>query len=171
MKRAAILLLLAGCPAHKTTPPQKPDPVDPAALAELGLLMKNDINPAFSKLSFLVLHGDGEDDPAKLKTDIQTSAQTLRKGIDRLMTWQKPPTSSKEGRDVFYSFAASIDATLARFETALARDDAKTAADALDQMAKHCENCHHFFRVDAPMPPADVDPSPKQTTAPDPPAE
>jgi hypothetical protein len=142
--------LLAGCPAPE---PKKPDPppVDTKKMAELGLLMKNDINPAFSKLSFLVLHGDGEDtDRAKLKAEIQTSAATLRKGIGRLREWKHPPTVSQQGRDVFFAFATSIDNSLTHFEDAITRDDAKAVISSLETITKTCENCHHFFRVDVP---------------------
>ena len=162
MNRLVLLaLVLAGCPANKPPPPVKPDPgPDQAALAELGLLMKNDINPAFSKLSFLVQHGDGDEDsdPNALKAEIQTSAAKLRTSIARLRTWQHPPTTTKEGRDVFYAFAGSIETTLSKFDDAMTRDDRTAAASSLEQVAKTCENCHHFFRIDVPMPPADVDP-------------
>ena len=55
MRAALLLVALAGCPKKATIPTGGSDDAD---ITELGLMMKNDINPAFSKLTVLVFHGD-----------------------------------------------------------------------------------------------------------------
>jgi hypothetical protein len=142
------VLALAGCPKPEA---KEPEPaMDPAWHVELGALMKNEINPPFSKLTFLVFHGEGMDDKDVIKAQIQGSSATLRKAIGRLRTWEHPPTTSAEGRDVFYSFASTVDMSLAKFEVAINAGDDKAAAASLDQVAKTCDSCHHFFRIDVP---------------------
>ena len=146
MKRLAVACaLLVGCP--KQGPPAKP--VKTAQMAELGRLMKDQINPAFSKLSFLVFHGDdmGEDQAA-LKTELQSLVAGLRQSIGRLRVWQHPPTESKEGKDVFLTYANSIDRMAAQLELEIKTDNDQAAARSLEQIAKTCNNCHHFFRLE-----------------------
>lgn len=145
MRRLAVVCVLVGCP--KQGPP--PKPVKTAQMAELGRLMKDQINPAFSKLSFLVFHGDdmGEDQAA-LKTELQSLAAGLRESIGRLRVWQHPPTESKEGKDVFLTYANSIDRMAVELELAIKADDDRAAAVSLEQIAKTCNNCHHFFRLE-----------------------
>jgi hypothetical protein len=142
----ASLVLVAGCakpePAATTPPPKDP------RLVELALLMKNEINPAFSKLSFLVLHADemGEDKVA-LTTELKTHATALRTSLGRLRTWSHPPTTSQEGKEVFFTFAVSVDKFTADLETSIASNDEKRSIETLEQIAENCNNCHHFFRL------------------------
>jgi hypothetical protein len=146
MRRLAFAcVLLVGCP--KAAPP--PKPAKTAQMAELGKLMKDQINPAFSKLSFLVFHGeDMVEDPVALKTELRSLAAGLRKSIGRLLVWKHPPTESNEGRDVFFTYASSIDKMTGQLESAIAGDDVQSAARTLEQIAKTCNNCHHFFRLE-----------------------
>jgi hypothetical protein len=146
MKLLAIACgLLLGCPA----PPPPARPVKTAKMAELGRLMKDQINPAFSKLSFLIFHGeDMVEDPAALKTELQSLAAGLRKSLGRLIVWEHPPTESVQGKEVFFTYATSIDKMVVQLESAIAGDDPQSAARSLEQIAKTCNNCHHFFRLE-----------------------
>lgn len=151
MSKIWLLCALAGCSTAKssTTPASAAASQESrdAALTELGLLMKNDVNPAFSKLTFLVFHGNTMEDPAQLKAELTTAATVLRGAIGRLRTWTQPPTESTEGRDVFYTYANAVDASTERLVGAIDRDDQPTAAAQMRQIAKTCNSCHHFFRL------------------------
>lgn len=146
-----LLFVVASCGGaagpSETTPGTEPKSTI-LPQAELGALMKNDLNPPFSKLTFLVFHGkDAAEDPATVRAEMQRSIAALRASIARLRTWQNPPVTSEEGKDVFYTFASSLEASSMRFEKALGTNDTTTASSALSQIAKTCNNCHHFFRL------------------------
>jgi hypothetical protein len=118
-------------------------------MAELGLLMKNEINPAFSKLTFLVFHGEEmEEDPVKLRTEMTRHGETLLNSLARLRGWPQPPTVTEEGREVFFTYALSVDKSAQQLLDAIGRSDNATAAKQLESIAKACNNCHHFFRLD-----------------------
>lgn len=117
-------------------------------MVELQLLMKNEINPAFSKITFLVFHGEEmEQDPAALQAELSRYGEALRKALSRLRVWQHPPTESTEGKQVFYAYALSVDKSAARLVDALGRADNQDAAKQLEGIAKTCNSCHHFFRL------------------------
>lgn len=143
---AIACIVLTGCPG----PPAEPaKPVRTAKQAELGLLMKDQINPAFSKLSFLIFQGDDTgEDRAAVKAELTTLVSGFRQAIGRLRVWEHPPTESNEGKDVFLTYANSIDKTAAELELAIDRDDDHAAARSLEQIAKTCNSCHHFFRLE-----------------------
>ena len=139
-----VLGLGAGC-ASPAAPPVKRS----SELAELGLLMKNRINPAFSKLSFLVFHGDEMDeDRDAIDTQLQTLVAALRSAIGQLQAYEHPPTESKQGREVFFTYASSLDQDAAQLELAIAGDDDAATSAALERIAKTCNSCHHFFRLE-----------------------
>ncbi len=154
MRLALALLLLAGCPKTPMTPVGEPDKGD---ITELGLLMKNDINPAFSKLTLLVFHGDEmQEDPAAIQRELTTAASVLRASIARLRAWPQPPTKTNEARDVFFTYATAVDQSTTRLVDAVTRFDSNGAAAQMEQIAKTCNSCHHFFRLeieDSVMPP------------------
>lgn len=132
----------------------KPVPAQPTAgptlgkMAELGLLMKNDINPAFSRLSFLMFHGgDMETDPAALKAELERHAGSLRQSIARLRSWGSVPAQTEEGRQVFFTFAESVDRSTEKLVAAIGAGEQTTAAAQVEQIADTCNNCHHFFRL------------------------
>lgn len=140
-----VLLVLAcsGSSGQKSTAPgiKKSEP--------LGVLMKDQINPSFTKLSFLVFHGDTMDEePAALDAEIARNARVLASGTSQLREWTAPPTETAEGREVFLTYAASVDKTAQQLVDAVGRKDAKGTAAAMEQIAKTCNSCHHFFRLD-----------------------
>ena len=149
MKKAfglAVTVGLAGC--GKPAPQQPSSGPLIAAVAELGLLMKNDINPAFSRLSFLMFHGDSvEADPAVLDLELAQHAASLRAAIARLRAWTRVPARSDEGRQVFLTYAESVDRSTDRLVQAIARGERSSAAAQLEQIADTCNSCHHFFRL------------------------
>jgi len=145
MRRLAITLLLAAC-AKAPLPPMAPPP--DASMTALAQLMKNEINPSFSKVTFLVFHGDEiQEDPTTVRAEIQRAASTLRFSIQQLRDWPDLPTQTTEGRDVFYTFAASVDRQAQHLFDAVQHRDNATAATQVQDMADTCNNCHHFFRL------------------------
>jgi hypothetical protein len=120
-----------------------------AGMAALAALMKNQINPAFSKLTFLVFHGDElQEDPNAVRMEMQRAATTLRGSISQLREWPEVSSSqSPEGREVFYTYAASVDRQTQRLFEAIEKRDNDTAATQMQDIADTCNNCHHFFRL------------------------
>lgn len=151
MKLFPVVLLLAACtkPAPMTQPTIAPSARSAAVMAELAALMKNEINPAFSKLTFLVAHGDAMDEEREaMMVELQQAASTLQASISKLRGWKTPPTDSAEGREVFYTFATSVDASTGRLVASILAGDKQAATGHLEQIADTCNNCHHFFRLD-----------------------
>jgi len=144
---AAVLLGLAAC----GTPAAKQPTTKPliATMAELGVLMKNEINPAFSRLTFLMFHGgDVETDEAVLKAELERHASSLRRGMARLRAWGRVPAQTEEGRQVFFTYADSVDKSTERLVDSIRKGEQFSAATQLAQIADTCNNCHHFFRLD-----------------------
>lgn len=138
-------VVLAACP--KAPVPSSDRPPD-AGMAALAALMKNQINPAFSKLTFLVFHGDElQEDPNAVRAEMQRAATTLRGSIGELRDWPELQTQSNEGRDVFNTFAMNVDRQAQKLVDAIASRDADTAANQMQDIADTCNNCHHFFRL------------------------
>lgn len=136
-------LALAGCP-RPAAEPDKPGPKTPTAL---GRLMVEQVNPTFSKLTFLVFHGDTLDDPVALEAELQRNAATLKAATARVRTWPDPPVTTPEAREVFYALSTSADQFAGRLVESLGRWDLATAQTQLEQIAKACNDCHHFFRL------------------------
>jgi hypothetical protein len=110
--------------------------------------MKTEINPTFSKLIVLVFHGDTLDMEADaVAAELQRTAAVLQGAVARLREWSQPPTESREGREVFYTYAKSVDSATQRLVAAAAQKDNDAAAAQLEQIAGTCNNCHHFFRL------------------------
>jgi hypothetical protein len=146
MNKAALLVVLIGC--AKPTPSSVNDGATIRKLEALGGLMKNDVNPAFSKVVFLLAHADeGTEDPRAVRSELEIATVNLRTAIGKLRLWHNPPTESAEGRDVFLTYAASIDDMAGKLVDALDREDRTTALKHLEQIADTCNNCHHFFRL------------------------
>jgi cytochrome c556 len=142
----ALMLALAAC--TKAPIPTTEKPASDASMAALAALMKNQINPAFSKLTFLVFHQDElKEDPNALRAELDRTATLLRTSIGELRTWKEPPTESREGRDVFYTYAASVDTQAQQLFDAIQRRDGATTTTQMQDMADTCNNCHHFFRL------------------------
>ena len=143
----ALTLALGAC-AKAPVPSTEQRPSD-ASMTALAALMKNQINPAFSKLMFLVFHGEElQEDPNAIRSEMQRFATMLRSGMGELAAWREPPTQSTEGREVFFTYSANVDKqTQALFE-AIERRDTDSAEKQMQQIADTCNNCHHFFRLD-----------------------
>ncbi|MGE0398281.1 MAG: hypothetical protein AB7T06_16375 [Kofleriaceae bacterium] len=146
MVRAAVsLVLFAAC--TKAPVPATDRPPD-AGMAALAALMKNQINPAFSKLTFLVFHGEElQEDANAVRAEMQRAASTLRGSISELRDWRELSTQSAEGRDVFFTFAANVDRQAQKLVEAIEKRDADTAMTQMQDIADTCNNCHHFFRL------------------------
>lgn len=141
-----VLVLASAC--TKAPVPTSDRPPD-AGMAALAALMKNQINPAFSKLTFLVFHGEElQEDPNAVRAEMQRAATTLRGSISELRDWRElSMMQSLEGRDVFNTYAASVDRQAQKLVDAIAARDTDTAATQMQDIADTCNNCHHFFRL------------------------
>ena len=145
--RGILALVLAGC-AKPPVPVTDQRPSD-ASMTALAALMKNQINPAFSKLMFLVFHGQElQEDQAAVRSEMQRFATILRSGMGELAMWREPPTQSTEGREVFFTFSANVDKQTQTLLEAIERRDNAAAEQQMKDIADTCNNCHHFFRLD-----------------------
>lgn len=148
----AICALAAACGGKPAADPQTPASGSTSKYghsAELGAIMKNQVNQPFSALMFLVYHSaeqssDGQPD----FTSMMTPAATLRSGIERVKHLPDPPVESDEAKEVFMTFVASLSEDSETFSKALARRDKAALEDTLNKISKTCNNCHHFFRLD-----------------------
>lgn len=141
-------LVLSAC-AKPAVPSTSQDRPSDAAMAALAALMKNQINPAFSKLTFLVFHGEEmQEDPNTVRIEMQRAATILRGSLGELRDWREPPTQSAEGKDVFYTYAVSVDRQAQTLLDAIDRRDGGATQTQMQDMADTCNNCHHFFRLD-----------------------
>jgi hypothetical protein len=113
----------------------------------LNALMNEHVNPAFSKLSFLVFHADTMEDPDAARGALASTARELAAATTQLRTWDDPPVLSREGRDVFQTYSASVDGYAQKLVAAVASGDDGASRHALEQIAETCNNCHHFFRL------------------------
>jgi hypothetical protein len=149
MKKYVIAsALLLGCGAKPPVAANPNDGVTIRKLEALGALMKNEINPAFSKLTFLLAHAEAiAEDPQSVRGELSTAGTNLRAAIGKLREWHDPPTVSDQGRDVFLAYAANIDGMTTRLIESIGRDDRPKALGQLEEIADTCNNCHHFFRL------------------------
>ncbi len=148
-RRAALALVLTAGIACTKAPGPPAEKRSDAGMAALAALMKNQINPAFSKLTFLVFHAEElQEDPNAVRAELQRFATMLRGSIIELRDWKELPTQSREGRDVFYTYAASVDRQAQTLFDAIQRKDNDTAVAQMQEIADTCNNCHHFFRLE-----------------------
>ena len=145
LARLALLALLAGCgpSAPETTNPAL---TDPKRFLDLNKLMKNDINPSFSRLVFFTFHGE-EEEPAVVKAELERAAASLIAAFGRLRQWKDPPTQTPQAREVFYTYAGAVDRLTMKLADAIGRDDLDATAKQLEHIANTCNSCHHFFRL------------------------
>jgi hypothetical protein len=139
------LVAAAACvPASKPPPAEQPMI---ASMVELGLLMKNEINPSFSRLSFLMFHGDTvETDEATLTLELERHAALLHRAIGQLRAMHNVPTRTTEGRTVFFTYVDSVGRSTEKLVEVIGIERSQAAA-LLEQIATTCNNCHHFFRL------------------------
>lgn len=148
MRVALSTVLFASLGACPKAPVPASDRPPDAGMAALAALMKNQINPAFSKLTFLVFHGDElQEDANAVRAEMQRAASTLRGSIGELRDWRELNTQSVEGRDVFFTYAASVDRQAQKLVEAIEKRDNDSAMTQMQDIADTCNNCHHFFRL------------------------
>jgi hypothetical protein len=147
LKRLLVVVALAG-PASCSSPVERPvAPRAPSQSSELGVFMKTQMNPPFSKISFLLFHddeGDSEVDPAELPA----SASLLAAAAERLGKWPDLPGESQQSKLVFHEYADALRND-ARGLNEAARDNQREAmVKAFESLRRKCDSCHHFFRYD-----------------------
>ncbi len=143
MKVALVFAVSVACSSRV----EQPRPVRGQSRSALGVFMKNQLNPPFSKLSFLLFHvGEegGEIDPAALPA----AASELALAAEKLGEWKQPPGESDQGKLVFYEYAESLKADAASLVGALSGNNKAGAIKVFESLRKKCDSCHHFFRFD-----------------------
>lgn len=127
---------------------ERPAPArDPSKTTELGIFMKTRINPAFSKISFLLFHdedSEGDVDPAALPA----SANDLSRAAEQLGKWPELPGESEQSKLVFHEYADSLKADAVKLVEALRGKQMDNARKVFESLHRKCDACHHFFRYD-----------------------
>jgi cytochrome c556 len=119
---------------------------DQARSSELGLFMKTQLNPSFSKLSFLLFHDDGESDIDA--SALPASALQLERAATALRQWTNPPTESEQGTLVFFEYAEAMKLDAERLAGVLEANERDAAVPVFESLRTKCDSCHHFFRFD-----------------------
>lgn len=109
--------------------------------------MKSQLNPPFSKVSFLLFH-DGEGDAAVEASQLPATAQALAAAAERLVAWNDLPGESPEGRLVFFEYAEALKKDSRSLMAALAGRQRGDAIKVFESLRKKCDSCHHFFRYE-----------------------
>lgn len=151
--RVIVLAGLAGvaaCPKPAADEPATATGGPTIAKVEaLGKLMKEQVNPAFSRLAFLLFHGGTvEAEPATLRTDLVTAAQALSSAIGQLRVWTHVPAQTEQGKEVFFTYAAAVGKMTDELGVAITAGDDIAAKAKLTRIADTCDRCHHFFRLE-----------------------
>jgi hypothetical protein len=139
----AGLLSSAGCSGPSAPPTIR----DPSKTTELGIFMKTRMNPAFSKISFLLFHEEDSEsdiDPATLPA----SADDLARAADMLGKWPDLPGESEQSKLVFHEYADSLKVDAGKLIQVLRANQLDNARKVFESLHRKCDSCHHFFRYD-----------------------
>lgn len=138
-----VLAASLGCSSHV----EQPRPVRGQTRSALGVFMKTQLNPPFSKLSFLLFHvGDegADPDPGALAA----VASELAVAAEKLGEWKEAPGESDQGKLVFFEYAESLKADATSLVGAVSGNNKAGAIKVFESLRKKCDSCHHFFRFD-----------------------
>lgn len=106
--------------------------------------MKTQINPPFSKLSFLLFH---QGEPSELDPSmLPVAAEELAAATTTLSEWSTPYGDSAQAQQVFFEYAASLRNNAANLVRAVAADELESAQKIFVELRGNCDSCHHFFR-------------------------
>jgi hypothetical protein len=148
LKSIFVVAAVAGVGACSASIERPHDARGQSRSSELGVFMKTQVNPPFSKISFLLFH-DGDDETAAINRDVlPASASELALAADRLSKWPDPPSGSDQSTLVFREYAQSLRNDAVRMVEALKDPHRDTAARVFESLRKKCDSCHHFFRYD-----------------------
>jgi cytochrome c556 len=147
--RQISIVVLAGllsC-SGSSGPAATPTIRDRTKTTELGIFMKTRMNPAFSKISFLLFHeedSETEIDPAVLPA----SADELARAADLLGKWPDLPGESEQSKLVFHEYADSLKLDAGKLIQVLRANQLDGARKIFESLHRKCDACHHFFRYD-----------------------
>src|SRR4051812_45018113 len=128
----AALAALSSCSSNTARPRVVRDPTN---TSELGVFMKSQVNPAFSKISFLLFH-EGEDDAEVSASELPGSAAKLADAADRLSRWHELPGESPESKLVFHEYAESLEKDTRNLVDALDRGQHDRAVTVFESLRK-----------------------------------
>ena len=144
--RDISIVVVAGLLACGSTPERTQAVRDPSRNTELGLFMKTRVNPAFSKISFLLFHD--EDDSDLDPSVLPASANDLARSAERLSQWPDLPGESEQSKLVFHEYADSLKSDAAKLVESLRASQLENARKVFESLHRKCDACHHFFRYD-----------------------
>ncbi len=147
LNRMLVMVALAGLSSCSASMEAPRVVRDMSKSSELGVFMKTHVNPAFSKISFLLFH-EGEGDAEVEASQLPASASALANAADQLTRWQALPGESPESRLVFFEYAESLKKDANNLIAALAGGQRDVAVKVFESLRKKCDSCHHFFRYD-----------------------
>lgn len=136
MRCALLLLVVASCGGSQAPTPKK------QSKTALGVFMRTQLNPPFSRTSFHLFQDQEGTDPLALPS----AATELANVAARLAEFPQPPGDSEQGRQVFYEYAAAMRNDADTLVKALGEGRRPDAAKAFEEIRKKCDSCHHFFR-------------------------
>jgi cytochrome c556 len=140
---AAVGLAVAGCSAPAAA--VRSDPGDEVRRSRLGAFMRGQVNPAFSKLSFLLFHAEAGDEPGDA-AGLQGASDELARATRSLGEWSEPPVESEQAEQVFREYAGALRKESARLQAAIAANRRADAKRLFQVVQQRCDSCHHFFR-------------------------
>jgi cytochrome c556 len=138
----AVLVGLWSCAGNPGSPAPVRDPAHPTAL---GSFMKDQVNPAFTRLSFLLFHDDDRELDLSAFTE---SANELARAAGGLAAWSALPGESEQSKLVFHEYADWVKADTGRLVESLRDNQIDNARRLFESLHQKCDACHHFFRYD-----------------------
>jgi len=136
---AALALVAFACGGGK--PPAQPARYHWDSESTLSNFMKKSVNPPFSKLSFLLFHGE-----ESAREELVGAAGDLAAGAADLHAWAQPPGDSPQARQVFYEYAAAMKLDANQLVEAVRGGSTQAAQQRFEKLREKCDSCHHFFR-------------------------
>jgi cytochrome c556 len=133
VQASLTVCLVASC-ATTTSPQQR----EPAAAMPLSQFMRERVNVPFA---FAMMESGNQ-----RQHRVRKAASVLKDAVQHLVHWSNPPVVSVQGRDVFVTYAMSLEGHVLELERAAQQRDADGAAHSLEQIRQTCNHCHRFFR-------------------------
>jgi len=140
MKAVAFLVLAGACASTATIAPVR---VDAAAASTddrpLARFMREVVSVPYS---FAVLEQDGRRRPVRF----ERAAIVLQDAARDLVHWEDPPVESESAREVFYTYARSLEQQVGSLQSAARAHHLAEATVRLEKIRQTCNSCHRFFR-------------------------
>jgi hypothetical protein len=148
MLKRMLVVAVVVAPAACSSPAERPRAAAaPPQGSELGIFMKSQVNPPFSKISFLLFH-QGDDDSEVDPGELPANAGQLAAAAERLGKWPDLPGESPQSKLVFHEYAEALRNDARSLTDAVRGDQREAMVKAFESLRRKCDSCHHFFRYD-----------------------